>query len=129
VQADKTAGSGLVPDHKRPFDHQTLKRKKETTTMAEQENKITQDNSTDEKLQELFALMDEKAAAGELNEVEDDESFKKELEENASPMTESEASAYEYSMMMQQYEAMLADYQRREAEEKAAQKAAEKDAE
>jgi hypothetical protein len=32
-------------------------------------------------------------------------------------------------MMMQQYEAMLADYQRREAEEKAAQKAAEKDAE
>jgi hypothetical protein len=97
--------------------------------MAEQENKITQDNSTDEKLQELFSIMDEKAAAGELNEVEDDESFQKELEKNVSPMTESEASAYEYSMMMQQYEAMLADYQRREAEEKAAQKAAEKDAE
>jgi hypothetical protein len=99
--------------------------------MAEQENnKTIKDTSTEDKLQELFALMDEKAAAGELNEVEDDEEFKKELEENVSPMSESETSAYEYSMMLQQYEAMLADYQRREAEEKAAQKAAEqKDAE
>ncbi len=39
-----------------------------------------------------------------------------------SPMSSSETSAYEYSLMMKQYEAMLLDYQRREAEE-AAEKA------
>ena len=35
------------------------------------------------------------------------------------PLSESEAAAFEYSIMMQQYEALLADYQRREAEEQA----------
>ena len=45
------------------------------------------------------------------------------------PMSQSEQSAYEFSMMMNQYEAMLQDYQRREAEEKAAEQAdKEKDA-
>jgi len=41
-------------------------------------------------------------------------------------MSSSETSAYEYSLMMKQYEAMLLDYQRREAEEAAEQEAAEK---
>lgn len=38
---------------------------------------------------------------------------------DTSPLSESEAAAFEYSIMMQQYEALLADYQRREAEEQA----------
>lgn len=102
--------------------------------MAEQEKKITEKKSTEEKMQELFALLDEKAAAGELNEIEEDdqeqnEQFKKDMEDAAGPMTDSERSAYEYSMMMNQYEAMLLDYQRREAEEEAARKAEQEAAE
>ena len=69
--------------------------------------------STDEKMQELFDLLNEKA---ELPQEEVDDS----------PMSSSETSAYEYSLMMKQYEAMLLDYQRREAEEAAEQEAAEK---
>ena len=96
--------------------------------MSEQEKKIAQDTSTEDKMQELFALMDEKAAAGELNETADEESFREEMSKEAGPMSESERAAYEYSMMMNQYEAMLMDYQRRDAEEKAAKKAAEQKA-
>lgn len=92
--------------------------------MAENEKK--KEMTTEEKMKELFDLMDEKAAAGELNEVEDDQEFKKELEEKVGPMSESETAAFEYSMMMNQFEAMLADYERREAEEKKAAKEAEK---
>ncbi len=78
--------------------------------------------STDEKMQELFDLLNEKAEAGEL-----DESAELPQEEvDDSPMSSSETSAYEYSLMMKQYEAMLLDYQRREAEEAAEQEAAEK---
>ena len=66
----------------------------------------------------------EKAEAGEL-----DESAELPQEEvDDSPMSSSETSAYEYSLMMKQYEAMLLDYQRREAEE-AAEKAEETAAE
>ena len=54
--------------------------------------------STDEKMQELFDLLNEKAEAGELDE----------------------------SAELPQYEAMLLDYQRREAEEAAEKEAAEK---
>ena len=102
--------------------------------MSEQEKKVHQDNTTEEKMQELFALLDEKAAAGELIEIdENDEAenakFQKEMEEASTPMSESEAAAYEYSLMMKQYEAMLLDYQRREAEERAAEKAAKTEAE
>lgn len=76
----------------------------------------------EEKMQELFALMDEKAAAGELHEVEDeqfDQKFKQEMEEAMTPMSASEVAGIEYSMMMNQFEALLADWERREAEEKA----------
>ncbi len=94
--------------------------------MAE-EKKITQETSTEEKMQELFDLMDAKAAAGELQEV-DDLNLEKELNEELGPMSDSERAAFEYSMMMNQFEAMRADYERREAEERAAKKKeAEKD--
>ena len=83
---------------------------------------INGSQSTDEKMQELFDLLNEKA--GEL-----DESAELPQEEvDDSPMSSSETSAYEYSLMMKQYEAMLLDYQRREAEE-AAEKAEETAAE
>ena len=82
---------------------------------------INGSQSTDEKMQELFDLLNEKAEAGEL-----DESAELPQEEvDDSPMSSSETSAYEYSLMMKQYEAMLLDYQRREAEEAAEQGAAE----
>ena len=95
--------------------------------MAENEKNV---QTTEEKMKELVDLMDAKAAAGELVEVEDDEKFeeefKKEMEEAMSPMSPSEVAGLEYSMMMNQYEAMLADWERREAEEKAAEAAAKK---
>lgn len=94
--------------------------------MSEQEKKMTQDRTTEDKMKELFALMDQKAAEGALNEVEEEPEAAAEDapsaaqgKEDDSPMTASEAAAYEYSMMMRQYEAMLEDYQRREAEEEA----------
>lgn len=98
--------------------------------MSENKNNMM---STEEKMKELFDLMDAKAAAGELNEVENDEKFdeefKKEMEEAMSPMSPSEVAGIEYSMMMNQFEAMLEDWNRREAEEKAAESAAKKAAE
>ena len=95
--------------------------------MSENEKKV---QTTEEKMKELFDLMDAKAASGELVEVEDDEKFdeefKKEMEEAMTPMSASEVAGIEYSMMMNQFEAMLADWERREAEEKAAEAAAKK---
>ena len=95
--------------------------------MSENKKKV---QTTEEKMKELFDLMDAKAASGELVEVEDDEKFdeefKKEMEEAMTPMSASEVAGIEYSMMMNQYEAMLADWERREAEEKAAEAAAKK---
>ena len=95
--------------------------------MSENEKKV---QTTEEKMKELFDLMDAKAASGELVEVEDDEKFdekfKKEMEEAMTPMSASEVAGIEYSMMMNQYEAMLAEWERREAEEKAAEAAAKK---
>lgn len=94
--------------------------------MSEQEKKMAQ--TTEDKMQELFQLMDEKAAAGELVETDEDLSAQTQ-QPDTSPLSESETAAFEYNMMMQQYEAMLLDYQRREAEEqreKAAREAAEK---
>lgn len=92
--------------------------------MSENKNNMM---STEEKMKELFDLMDAKAASGELNEVENDEKFdeefKKEMEEAMSPMSPSEVAGIEYSMMMNQFEAMLEDWNRREAEEKAAEEA------
>ena len=86
------------------------------------DNKIINGSqSTDEKMQELFDLLNEKAEAGELDESA--EAPQEDVDD--SPMSNSEASAYEYSLMMKQYEAMLLDYQRREAEEQAEQEAAE----
>ena len=77
--------------------------------------KNEQNMTTSDKMQELFDLMDEKAAAGEL----DESAPEPEQEADTSPMSQSEAAAYEYSMMMRQYEAMLEDWNRREAEEQA----------
>ena len=71
---------------------------------------------------ELFRLMDEKAAQGTLVETEEDVSAQKE-KVDTTPLSESETAAFEYNMMMMQYEAMLLDYQRREAEEQAQKKA------
>ena len=83
--------------------------------------KNEQNMTTDDKMKELFDLMDEKAAAGELDESapEPEEAL------DTSPMSQSEAAAYEYSMMMRQYEAMLEDWNRREAEEQAQRRAQE----
>ena len=77
--------------------------------------KNEQNRTTDDKMKELFDLMDEKAAAGEL----DESAQEPEQAPDDSPMSQSEAAAYEYSMMMRQYEAMLEDWNRREAEEQA----------
>ncbi len=77
--------------------------------------KNEQNMTTDDKMKELFDLMDEKAAAGEL----DESAPEPEETPDTSPMSQSEAAAYEYSMMMRQYEAMLEDWNRREAEEQA----------
>ena len=86
--------------------------------MAEQQKQNKKPSSTEEKMQELFDLMDEKAAKGELNET-DEMPAPAPGEVDTSPLSESEAAAFEYSIMMQQYEALQADYQRREAEEQA----------
>ena len=86
--------------------------------MAEQQKQNKKPSSTEEKMQELFDLMDEKAAKGELNET-DEMPAPAPKEVDTSPLSESEAAAFEYGMMMRQYEALLADYQRREAEERA----------
>ena len=82
--------------------------------MAEQQKQNKKPSSTEEKMQELFDLMDEKAAKGELNET-DEMPAPAPGEVDTSPLS----AAFEYSIMMQQYEALLADYQRREAEEQA----------
>ena len=83
--------------------------------------KNEQNRTTDDKMKELFDLMDEKAAAGEL----DESAQEPEQAPDDSPMSQSEAAAYEYSMMMRQYEAMLEDWNRREAEEQEQRRAKE----
>ena len=92
--------------------------------MSEQEKKQNSAQSTEEKMQELFDLLNEKAASGELVETEEDLSTQQPAVDT-SPLSESETAAFEYNMMMQQYEAMLLDWQRREAEEQAQKKAEE----
>ena len=89
--------------------------------MSEQEKKNNPAQSTEEKMQELFDLLNEKAASGELVETDEDVSVEA-PQVDTSPMSESETAAFEYNMMMQQYEAMLLDWQRREAEEAAEKK-------
>ena len=94
--------------------------------MDQQEKKP---QTTEAKMEELFQLLEEKAAAGELNEIDEADEvensrFREKMEESMTPMSQSEQAAYEFSMMMNQYEAMLQDYQRREAEEKAAEQGA-----
>ena len=83
--------------------------------------KNEQNMTTDDKMKELFDLMDEKAASGEL----DESAQEPEQAPDDSPMSQSEAAAYEYSMMMRQYEAMLEDWNRREAEEQEQRRAKE----
>ena len=70
--------------------------------MAEQQKQNKKPSSTEEKMQELFDLMDEKAAKGELNET-DEMPAPAPGEVDTSPLSESEAAAFEYSIMMQQY--------------------------
>lgn len=90
--------------------------------MSEKETNRRPEASTEDKMQEIFRLMDEKAAQGTLVETEEDVSAQKE-KVDTTPLSESETAAFEYNMMMMQYEAMLLDYQRREAEEQAQKKA------
>ena len=69
----------------------------------------------------------EEALAAGINEIVlVTHSSKKAIEDHFAPMSEAEAAGYEYSMMMKQYDAMLEDWNRREAEERAAKRAAEK---
>ena len=94
--------------------------------MDQQEKKP---QTTEDKMEELFQLLEEKAAAGEIDEIDEADEvensrFREKMEESMTPMSQSEQAAYEFSMMMNQYEAMLQDYQRREAEEKAAEQGA-----
>ena len=89
--------------------------------MSEKETNRRPEASTEDKMQELFRLMDEKAAQGTLVETEDVSAQKEKVD--TTPLSESETAAFEYNMMMMQYEAMLLDYQRREAEEQAQKKA------
>ena len=72
--------------------------------------------TTEDKMQELFQLMEEKAAAGELNEIDEaDEQensrFREKMEESMTPMSQSEKSAYEFSMMMNRSEEHTSELQ------------------
>ena len=78
--------------------------------MSEKETNRRPEASTEDKMQELFRLMDEKAAQGTLVETEEDVSAQKE-KVDTTPLSESETAAFEYNMMMMQYEAMLRHYE------------------
>ena len=88
----------------------------------------------DEKIRELFQLMDEKGIVEEENPktpeelAKEKEELMRELREGSSADENNPASsvAFEYNVMMQQFEALVADYERRDAEEKAETEAAAK---
>lgn len=81
----------------------------------------------DDKLQEVMKLLEQKAdLAAELGEQPQEEASSKEelmrelLEEDKDEVLVGEQAAMaEFSMMMQQWDALVADYERREAEEAA----------
>ena len=79
----------------------------------------------DEKIQELMQLMDEKGVVeeGERSPEElasEKEELIRELEQRQPGGATAEQSAmFEFQMMMQQWDALVADYERREAEEQA----------
>lgn len=101
--------------------------------MADQKN-LTPDSRLQDQMSDLFSLMDEKAAKGELIETDEVLTPSKfrggvrvdvpEEQQEQAPMNKSETAAYEYSMMMSQFEAMMEDWNRREAEERAEREAA-----
>lgn len=87
----------------------------------------------DDKLQEVMKLLEQKAdLAAELGEQPVEEASSKEelmrelLEEDKDQVLVGEQAAMaEFSMMMRQWEALVADYERREAEEAAEQESKE----
>lgn len=88
----------------------------------------------DDKLQELMDLLDEQGdntaeepVAEEPVKLKSKDEMISELmaEEKDEVLAGDQAAMYEYSMMMKQWEALMEDYERQEAEEKAASQAAE----
>ena len=65
--------------------------------MSEKETNRRPEASTEDKMQELFRLMDAKAAQGTLVETEEDVSAQKE-KVDTTPLSESETAAFEYNM-------------------------------
>ncbi len=86
----------------------------------------------DGKLKELMQLLEESEAQGvQVPEEEQPVSSKEELlkellaEDQDEVLTGHQAAAMEFQMMMTHFEALAADYERREAEEAAQKRAAE----
>ncbi len=75
----------------------------------------------DDKLKEVFKLLEESAEESEQeqeNAEETTENLLKELEGlNNNPLQGEEAAMAEFSIMMKQWEALVEDYERQEAEE------------
>jgi len=89
----------------------------------------------DGKIKELMQLLEEsEAQGGQAPEEEQPMPTKEELlkelmaEEENEVLTGHQAAALEFQMMMTHFEALAADYERREAEEAAQKKAAEEGA-
>lgn len=82
----------------------------------------------DDKLQEVMKLLEEQGA--EVPETEEIPAFKSKEEvirelledDKEETLTKDQTAFIEYSMMMKQWEALMEDYERREAEEKAAER-------
>ena len=79
----------------------------------------------DEKIQELMKFMDEKGVVEEGEPspeqlAKEKEELMRQLEQRQpSGATAEESAMYEFQMMMQQWDSLVADYERREAEEQA----------
>lgn len=87
----------------------------------------------DDKLQDIMKLLDEQGAeAFETEEAQPelvqskDELIKELLDQDTEEVLDQNQAAFvEYSMMMKQWEALMEDYERQEAEEETARQAAE----
>lgn len=82
----------------------------------------------DDKLQEVMKLLDEQGVEEVQNEpMRSKEELIQELmdQDTEEALTKNQAAYMEYSMMMKQWEALVEDYERREAEETAASQSAE----
>lgn len=84
----------------------------------------------DDKLQEVMKLLEEQGE--EMQEAQDEpmkskEELLQELmnQDNEDTLAKNHAAFVEYSMMMKQFEALMEEYERQEAEEEAARRATE----